>query len=386
MFGSDYYLKNVCVRGEISNVKYHQSGHIYFTLKDTESNISCIIWASRRSGLSFNLQDGLQVIIQGEVTASEKYGNYSLIVKSVTKDGIGLLYEKYEALKRELEESGMFDASYKKPLPKYIKRLGVVTAKTGAAIHDIIKVAKRRNPYVEIILYPATVQGDTAAPTIVKGIQILDKMGLDAIIVGRGGGSYEDLFVFNDKSIAEAVFNAVTPICSAVGHEVDTTIIDFVADVRAATPSEAAEKCVFRLDDVERTIDSLRENLDYSINRIVTDRKRRVENMNARLSARSPVNKLNLKKEYLLRMGKQLDNDMKRVLTNRQSRLDSLIGKLEASSPAKRLQSGFSHVAGADEKTVTSIKQVKAGEELTINVTDGIIISTVNRVNSNERN
>ena len=245
MFEQDFVLNNVYVKGEISNCKYHTSGHIYFTLKDKGGVIACVMFAGNRRGLNFKLEEGLKVTAFGSVNVYERDGKYQLYVREVQMDGQGDLYKRFEQLKAELLEMGMFDVSYKKPLPKYAMKVGIVTAKTGAAIQDIINVATRRNPHVQLYLYPAIVQGAEAAPTIVQGIRTLDEMGLDVIIVGRGGGSLEDLWAFNEEVVARAIFSCNTPVISAVGHETDTTIADYVSDMRAPTPSAAAELAVF---------------------------------------------------------------------------------------------------------------------------------------------
>ncbi len=229
MFVQDYMLQSIFVKGEISNCKYHSSGHIYFTLKDEKGIIACVMFAGSRAGLSFRLEEGQQVVVGGTIDVYERDGKYQLYAKQITLDGAGLLYEKFDRLKRELEEMGMFALEYKQPIPRFIKTLGVVTAPTGAAVRDIINIATRRNPYVQIILYPALVQGEQAPASIVNGIHALERLGVDVMIVGRGGGSIEDLWAFNEEIVAQAVFDCCVPIVSAVGHETDTTIIDFVA-------------------------------------------------------------------------------------------------------------------------------------------------------------
>ena len=245
MFTQDYMLKSIFVKGEVSNCKYHSSGHIYFTLKDAKGLITCVMFAGNRSGLSFKMEEGQMVVVGGTIDVYERDGKYQLYAKQITLDGAGALYEKYEKLKRELEEMGMFAAEYKQPIPRYIKTLGVVTAPTGAAVRDIINIATRRNPYVQIILYPAIVQGEHAVESIINGIHALEQLGVDTMIVGRGGGSIEDLWAFNEEAVAQAVFECSIPIISAVGHETDTTIIDYVSDLRAPTPSAAAELAVY---------------------------------------------------------------------------------------------------------------------------------------------
>ena len=264
LFISDYGLNNIYVRGEISNCKYHTSGHIYFTLKDKSSALACVMFAGQRAGLDFRLSEGQQVVVYGSVSVYERDGKYQLYARQIVLDGLGLLYQKYEALKKKLEALGYFSQEHKKEIPKFPKRIGIVTAKTGAAIQDMIHVISRRSPFVQLVLYPAIVQGKAAAPTIVKGIQTLDDFGVDTIIVGRGGGSIEDLWAFNEESVAKAIYECRTPVISAVGHETDVTIADFAADLRAPTPSAAAELAVpdvrqlfARLSQIEDKLDGL---------------------------------------------------------------------------------------------------------------------------------
>lgn len=237
MFAQDFMLNRVSIKGEVSNCKYHSSGHIYFTLKDASGTIAAIMFAgNRRNGLKFAMKEGDKVVVTGSVEVYERDGKYQLYAREIELDGAGNLYLKFEALKRELEEMGMFAPEYKKPIPRYAKRVGIVTAATGAAVQDIRNIAARRNPYVQLILYPAQVQGDGAVPSIINGIHALDALGVDVMIVGRGGGSIEDLWAFNEEAVARAIFECETPVISAVGHETDTTIADYVADMRAPTP------------------------------------------------------------------------------------------------------------------------------------------------------
>ena len=244
MFAQDFLCSSIMIKGELSNVKYHGSGHIYFTLKDTGAAISCVMFAGNRGGLTFRMEEGQQVVVGGSLDVYERDGKYQLYARQIERLGDGYLYEQYEKLKKELAEMGMFDAAYKTKIPFYVRKLGVVTAQTGAAVRDIINVAKRRNPFIEIVLYPAIVQGDQAVCSIINGIHALEREGVDVMIVGRGGGSIEDLWAFNHREVAQAVFDCSVPIISAVGHETDTTIIDYVADLRAPTPSAAAELAV----------------------------------------------------------------------------------------------------------------------------------------------
>ena len=237
MFAQDFMLNRISIKGEVSNCKYHTSGHIYFTLKDAAGTISAIMFAGNRRGLKFTMKEGDKVIVTGSVEVYERDGKYQLYAREIELDGEGNLYLKFEALKQELEEMGMFAPEYKKPIPRYATRIGVVTAPTGAAVQDIRNIATRRNPYVQLILYPALVQGEGAVASIVNGIRALDQLGVDVMIVGRGGGSIEDLWAFNEEEVARAIFECETPIISAVGHETDTTIADFVADLRVTQGS-----------------------------------------------------------------------------------------------------------------------------------------------------
>ena len=249
MFAQDFMLNRIYVKGEVSNCKYHTSGHIYFSLKDESGTIACIMFAGSRAGLSFRMQEGQQIIVLGYIGVYERDGRYQLYAREIVRDGAGALYEKFEALKKELAEMGMFAPEYKRPIPPYVKTVGIVTAPTGAAVRDIINIAHRRNPFVQLILYPALVQGEEAPQSIVRGIRALEKQGVDVMIVGRGGGSMEDLWAFNEECVARAVFECSVPVISAVGHETDTTIIDFVADLRAPIPSAAAELAVYEYRD-----------------------------------------------------------------------------------------------------------------------------------------
>ena len=265
MFTQDYLLQKIYVKGEVSNCKYHTSGHIYFSLKDETGTLNCVMFAGHRRGLAFAMKNGDKVIVGGSVDVYERDGRYQMYAKEITLEGAGTLYERYLALKQELEDMGMFAQEYKQPIPRFIRRLGVVTAPTGAAVQDIRNISYRRNPYLQIILYPALVQGAGAAESIVKGIQMLDKTDVDVIIVGRGGGSIEDLWAFNEEIVARAIFECSTPIISAVGHETDFTIADFAADLRAPTPSAAAELAVDDYRSVIEAVSIYRQRLYLSL-------------------------------------------------------------------------------------------------------------------------
>ena len=385
MFTQDYFLQTVFVKGEVSNCKYHPSGHIYFTLKDSASALNCIMFAGDRRGLAFRLTEGQQVIAKGSVSVFERDGRYQLYVKEITLDGAGALYEKYEQLKRELAEEGMFAPEYKQPIPKYIHTLGVVTADTGAAVRDIIQIATRRNPYVQIILYPALVQGASAAPSIVNGIRALERQGVDVMIVGRGGGSIEDLWAFNERMVAQAVFDCTVPIISAVGHETDTTIIDYVADLRAPTPSAAAELAVTAVSDIDQEILSGQERLYRQMDRVLQRKRQQAEQREMRLKYLSPANRIREKRTYSIQLEDRLQNRLQAILRERRHNLALYIERMKAVSPLEKLNSGFSYVEDTDGKNIRSVTQVHEGDSLRIRVSDGVIDTKVEQVQQGDR-
>ncbi len=375
MFVQDFLLRQLTVKGEVSNCKYHSSGHIYFTLKDAGGTIACVMFRGDRDrgGLKFQLKEGQQVRVTGQIDVYVRDGKYQIYARSIEQDGAGALYERYEELKKRLAESGMFAPEYKQPIPSYIRTLGVITASTGAAVRDIINVATRRNPHIQIILYPAIVQGDQAAESIVRGIQTLSLADADVIIVGRGGGSIEDLWAFNEEIVAQAIFDCPVPIISAIGHETDTTIADLVADRRAATPSQAAEFAVFEynryIQDLQDYSNALTLRMQKRIGNLRLEEKRYIDS----LRHLSPMGKI---KDRLLRIDQYQDTLsglMREKLTDCRHRLDLDIEKLKGLSPLDRLKTGYSYVADAEGNNVRSIKGVKAGDELTVYVTDGKI-------------
>lgn len=377
MFQQDYLLNRLYVKGEVSNCKYHTSGHIYFSLKDATGTIACVMFAAQRSNLKFRLQEGQRVIVLGSVRVYERDGKYQLYANEIVLDGVGLLYERFQALKNELEEMGMFAPEYKKKIPPYCKRVGIVTAPTGAAIRDIMNISRRRNPYVQLILYPALVQGEMAVPSIVKGIEALDALNLDVIIVGRGGGSIEDLWAFNEEAVARAIFNCRTPIISAVGHETDTTIADYVADLRAPTPSAAAELAVFDLREVQEKQAAYRERMNQVLYHKVRYLRKELETYELRLKALSPKQQLLEKRNLAADLQIQLEQSMKNNLREKRFLLQMYIEKLNGLSPLKKLNQGYSFVADENKKAVTSILEVRPDDRLTIHVTDGEITAKV---------
>lgn len=373
-------MQAVFVRGEVSNCKYHSSGHIYFTLKDSKGTVNCVMFAGNRSGLSFRLAEGQQVVVGGNVDVYERDGKYQIYAKQIVLDGAGLLYEKYERLKRELEEEGMFAQEYKQPIPRYIKTLGVVTADTGAAVRDIIQVAKRRNPYVQIILYPAIVQGEYAVPSIVQGIRALEHMQVDVMIVGRGGGSIEDLWAFNEREVAQAVFDCSVPIISAVGHETDTTIIDFVSDMRAPTPSAAAELAVADIREILQTMENCRNRLNRGMQQRLRKAGESVQGYELRLRYVSPMSRIRDKKLYAATLQERLEERLQKLMQDRRHRLALYIARLKGLSPLEKLSSGYSYVEDAKGNNIRSVKQIQPGEQLVIRMQDGSIEAQVTDV------
>ncbi|MDD2980475.1 MAG: exodeoxyribonuclease VII large subunit [Hespellia sp.] len=377
MFTQDYMLSRIYVKGEVSNCKYHSSGHIYFSLKDESGTIACIMFAGQRSGLSFRMREGQQVIVLGNVTTYERDGKYQLYAREIILDGAGLLYERFEALKKELEEMGMFAPEYKQPIPRFVSRVGIVTAPTGAAVRDIIQIAGRRNPYVQLVLYPALVQGDGAVSSIVRGIQMLDERKMDVIIVGRGGGSMEDLWAFNEEAVARAIFECRTPIISAVGHETDTTIADFVADLRAPTPSAAAELAVYQYRDLQQQMFSYQTGLQNLMQQKLEAVRGRVGQMEMKLGYLHPQQRLNENRQYSVQLEERIKKQMQQILLQKRHLLELYIEKMKGLSPLAKLNQGFSYVQSGDGRTVKSTEDVVAGDTVTIFVTDGQIEANV---------
>lgn len=377
MFTQDYILKKIYVKGEVSNCKYHPSGHIYFSLKDETGLLSCVMFAGQRRGLAFRMEDGDRVVVGGAVDVYERDGRYQMYAREITLEGAGALYERFLALKAELEEMGMFAPEYKQPIPRFIQKLGVVTAPSGAAVQDIRNISLRRNPYLQIILYPALVQGDGAADSIVQGIRMLDGAGVDTIIVGRGGGSIEDLWAFNEEKVARAIFECRTPIISAVGHETDFTIADFAADLRAPTPSAAAELAVDDFAQVMHTLDNYRERFRRDMRERIEYQKVRLEQYKLRLKYLSPESRLRDNRQILADYDDALRSAMKNKLQQYRHRLGIYLERYQGMSPLAKLNQGYSFVADQDGRGITSVEQVKPGDRVEISVTDGVIRAEV---------
>lgn len=385
MFIRDYALNNIYIKGEVSNCKYHTSGHIYFTLKDDKGQMACVMFAGQRDGLSFVMKEGQSVIALGSVSVYERDGKYQLYAKEIILDGSGILYKKYETLKQTLEEEGLFSQELKKPIPKYGKKIGIVTAKTGAALQDIINITTRRNPYIQLVLYPARVQGDGAALSVAKGIKELDKLGLDTIIIGRGGGSIEDLWAFNEEIVARAIFQCKTPIISAVGHETDVTIADFVSDLRAPTPSAAAELAVYDIKSLESLFSDYQRTLYQYMARHITTYRNELKQKSLRLLYVSPIYGVRQKRQELIDMEQKLANLMEKKIRVIKHLLEIYIEKLDGLSPLKKLNKGYSLVINSKDEVVNKIDKVSIGEEIIINVTDGDIVAKVSDIKMKER-
>lgn len=381
MFANDYLLRNVQVKGEISNVKYHSSGHIYFTLKEEGSALNGVMFRSARTeGLNFTLENGQSVVITGSIAVYERDGRYQVYAKKIALDGRGNLYEAYELLKQKLYEEGLFEFEHKKEIPQFPKKVGIVTARTGAAIQDILNIARRRNPYVQLYLYPAQVQGEGAAKTIVKGIETLDRMGMDTIIIGRGGGSIEDLWAFNEESVARAIYHAKTPIISGTGHEIDNTIADYAADLRAPTPSAA---CELAIPDVMSSIYQVRQ---YE-SRIRKCAGQKLEQMNqkwgmlsARLNSASPKVRLENQKIYLDSLQDKLMQGMLQKMGNRRHQYEILLTKLNGLSPTAKLVGGYGYIEHQDGHAIRSVADVKEQDNFSVTVWDGTIEGVVTKI------
>lgn len=380
MFTQDFVLNSIYIKGEVSNCKYHTSGHIYFSLKDKGGVISGVMFAGNRGGLNFTLKEGQDVIVLGSVSVYEKSGLYQVYAKQIMLDGAGKLYQKYEELKKELEEMGMFDIMYKQPIPKYATKIGICTASTGAAIQDIRNISSRRNPYVQLYLYPAIVQGENAVASIVQGLRYLDEMDMDVIIVGRGGGSIEDLWAFNEEAVARTIFNMKTPVISAVGHETDTTIADYVADLRAPTPSAAAELAVFDYNEFKNKLFQYKRTLENKLEREIQKNRILVKNYEARVNYASPKNQLLTKKQYVDELFTKMENLFKNKLTNDKHTLGILAERLNGLSPLNKLSNGYAYITDDNLHTITSVGQIDVGEKVLLNLKDGKVTSVVEKI------
>ena len=380
MFHEDYLLSDVSVSGEISNLKFHTSGHIYFTLKDDKSAISCAIFRQSAQKLNIALKDGDKIVASGSISNYVQNGSVTFNVTKVEYEGVGDLTKKFEELKQRLAEQGLFDKEFKKPIPKFPKTIGIVTAPTGAAIRDIISVSKRRNPYISLILFPALVQGEGASESIVKGIETLEKANVDVIIVGRGGGSLEDLWAFNEEEVAYAIFQCSIPVISAVGHEIDFTISDFTADLRAATPSAAAELAVPDIRQTIADIDDLKESLDKGFDRVLKNKLHKLAVYEAKLNALSPVNKLNKQKVIAESYNNKLDLLIKKIIKEKKAELETLSERLKGVSPLERLKAGMAYVTDASGKRVVGVEGLSDNDKVKLTMKDGYAFAIIEKV------
>ena len=382
----DMILSGLWVSGEISNFKRHSSGHLYFTLKDRDGSIAAVMFAGDTRSLSFRPQDGQQVQVQGYVSLYEKTGQYQLYVRRMEQQGSGQLYQAFEALKQKLQIQGLFDADRKKPIPAYPRRVGIVTSPTGAAIRDMVQIARRRHPGVQLVLYPALVQGIDAAPTIVAGIRALDRMPeVDTIIVGRGGGSIEDLWPFNEEMVAMAIAQAKTPIVSAVGHETDFTIADFVSDMRAPTPSAAAELTVPDVRSVLTKMDDLGRRRNRTLQRRQQQYRQQVALIWQKIQALDPRRKLDELRQQLDMQEQRQRHLWQQCLQQRQYRLAHLSSSLELLSPQHQLDKGYAMVMDTEGKVISAADQVEKGQTLSVQLKDGKVMTEVLKIQKQRR-
>lgn len=368
----DEMLANVYIKGEISNFKRHYSGHLYFTLKDETSLIKCVMFKSYTNYLNFEPKDGMSVVILGSVSVFERDGVYQVYAKGMEPEGVGALYKAYEKLKAKLSEEGLFDEAHKKPIPILPRAIGVVTSKTGAVIRDIINVTTRRLPNVNIILYPAAVQGEGAAQTIVNGIKYFNKAkNVDTIIIGRGGGSLEDLWPFNEEITARAIYESEIPIISAVGHETDFTIADFVADLRAPTPSAAGELAVPDIVEVRWKLENINKRLANSLRKKVENMRIKYDNLKNSRALKNPYDALRQKMIVCDNLYKNIENNFSLKVKDRHIKLVGLIGRLENLSPLKTMLRGYSIVENQDGKVIKSVNDLNKDDEVSIRLNDG---------------
>ena len=382
MFLREYVLRNISVMGEVSNCKYHSSGHIYFTIKDKSSQLPCVMFASSRSGLQFKLEEGQSIIVSGSIGVYERDGRYQLYARKITKEGSGRLYEEYEKMKKRLLAEGLFDDRRKKTVPKYAGKIGVVTAETGAVIQDICNVSHRRNPYVQIYLYPAKVQGDGAAQTVIEGIRYFEKTDVDTIIIGRGGGSIEDLWAFNEEALVRSVAECTKPIISAVGHETDTTLTDFAADLRAPTPSAAAELAVYSYREVEVGLREAAYTLRHQMNNTLQLCRMRLEHYRTVIQHSSPEDMIRQKRLYLADSVSCLESLMKQKLTSARHQLELYAEEMKGLSPLYKLSGGYAYVADEDGNNIKTTEQISKGQKLILTLQDGSADVTVNDVHT----
>jgi len=372
MLDNDFILSNLSVKGEISNLKYHSSGHIYFTLKDNNGKVSCVMFKGSAVLLDFELEEGMEVVIKGRASIYPATGNFQLYCDEIKKEGLGDLFIKFEKLKEKLSKAGYFDEAYKKPLPKYPEKIGIVTSPTGAAISDIINVSNRRSTLVDLVLYPAKVQGIDAYKEVINGINYFNKKkSVDIIIVGRGGGSIEELWNFNEEELAKAIFNSKIPIISAVGHEIDYTISDFVADVRAATPSQGAEIAVPLSNDIEAKVYDISRILDKKIDNKLKECRSDLSGAERILNIHSPIAKISNSYLELDKLQDRLNFSIKTKIKREKKQIENYNNLLSAHNPINVIRKGYAIIEDNEKNLITSKEQLKETINLKICLKDG---------------
>lgn len=377
MFASEYALNNIAVKGEIADCKYHSSGHIYFTLKDGQSQIACVMFYQSRGGLAFRMAQGDKVVVKGSVSVYERDGKYQLYAREITKDGMGELYLRFEQLKKKLQAEGLFDNEHKKPIPQFATKVGIVTASTGAAIQDIIATANRRNPYVQLILYPSKVQGEDACYSIAKGIRKLDSMGLDVIIVGRGGGAYEDLWAFNEEVTARAIYECITPVISGVGHEIDFTIADYVADYRAATPTAAAAAAVFDINEFLNYTAAINDRMNNILSGRLMLLKNKIAGYRLSINSLSPQRRLDYYRQQYERNKSNMDMHIKNKLVAKRHKISVMAARLEGLSPLAKLSGGYAYVSDNEGNALNSVNSISVDDNIDVTFKDGTVKAKV---------
>ncbi len=378
---NDALLSSISVRGEISNLKYHTSGHIYFTLKDENSELSAVMFRSYAQSLRFSAKNGMKVVAYGRVSVYEKSGKYQLYVSAMLDDGIGILQLEYERLFEKLKSEGIFDADQKKKLPQIPNCIGIITSPTGAAIRDIINVTGRRWPYAKIVLYPALVQGEDAPQTLCSGLEYLNADGeCDVIIIGRGGGSIEDLWAFNDESVVRSIYASKIPVISAVGHETDFTLSDFVADCRAPTPSAAAELAVPDREEIRMRIDEVFSKTDSIFFKTLSDKKNKLFSQHEQMNALSPSGRLKADKQLLSQRAKLLEISFFQKIERKKGAFQKTLEILEANNPLSLLTRGYSMTENEEGSILSSVKTLKRDDNITVRLFDGSIKAKITEV------
>jgi exodeoxyribonuclease VII large subunit len=374
MIDADFILNNLNIKGEISNFKMHSSGHLYFSLKDENSKINCIMFKTYANNLKFKPKDGESVVIKGKVSVYEKDGAYQLYCYEVKQEGIGELYIAFQDLKNKLEKQGLFDLSHKRPIPRFPKRIGIVTSPTGAAVRDIINVSMRRNKSIGLLLYPALVQGENASEDIISGLELLNKAeDIDVIILARGGGSIEELWAFNNEKLANAIFNSKKPVITGVGHETDFTIADFVSDMRAPTPSAAAELAVPGLNELKLKLESYKDYFSSSLDNTIRRSSNRIDMLKKTLDMHSPMNYIINQYNYIDNFQNRLTVKLKSKLDIKREELSRLNAVIDAHNPLKVLKKGYAVVEDLHGNIISSKANLKENRQVLITVKDGKI-------------